>query len=288
MAVFLVIPGEEVLTERPGILDGPEAIRKSRTILQGFELGFGVRVVIAHMGPAVRLGHTQVRHELGNNFRFHAGTPVRMEGQLPRGNPLFDATLFDEAFGQGFVFPVGDHPSDNVTAENIKNHVEIEIRPLGRPFQFGDVPGPDLIGGRGQEFRFLVWGLLVALSSLFDIAVLSFENPVHGPDGTVVLPFIEQDGIDLSGGIILEARAMEQIDHGSPFSGAQGQWRRQPRSELRRGAQSAVKARTRHAQGFACRCGSYLGAQGHGRPHELLPSLSRSGWGIPRMSEIFF
>lgn len=68
MTVFYVISSKEVLTQRPGILDGPKATEKRPTILQGFEQGFGVRVVIARMGLAVYLGNAQVRHKPGDDF----------------------------------------------------------------------------------------------------------------------------------------------------------------------------------------------------------------------------
>ena len=69
MTVFFVIPGGEVLTERPGILDGPKASGKSRTILQGFELGFRVRVVIADMRATVGFGYPQTEYVNENETR---------------------------------------------------------------------------------------------------------------------------------------------------------------------------------------------------------------------------
>jgi hypothetical protein len=63
----------------------------------------------------------------------------------------------------------------------------------------------------------------VTLASFFDITVLSFEKPVHGPNRTIVLSLIEQHGIDLAGRIVLKPRTMEQIDDGSSLSAAQRQ-----------------------------------------------------------------
>jgi hypothetical protein len=56
------------------------------------------------MGPAVGLGNPQVRHELGNDLGFHAGTPVRVDYQLPGRYILADAALLDETSRKGIVF----------------------------------------------------------------------------------------------------------------------------------------------------------------------------------------
>ena len=48
------------------------------------------------------------------------------------------------ARGQRRVLPVGDHPADRVAAEDVEHDVEVEVRPLRRPQQLGDVPGPGL------------------------------------------------------------------------------------------------------------------------------------------------
>src|SRR5207245_9394689 len=46
-------------------------------------------------------------------------------------------------------------PGD-VAAEHIEDHVEIEVRPLRRAQQLGDVPTPELIGRGGQQLRLLI------------------------------------------------------------------------------------------------------------------------------------
>ena len=70
MPMLFVIPREEVLAVAPGVLDAAEPFRKVRPVLEGFELGLGVRVVIARIGPAMGLGDPHVgqqeRHWLQN------------------------------------------------------------------------------------------------------------------------------------------------------------------------------------------------------------------------------
>jgi hypothetical protein len=100
---------------------------------------------------------------------------------------------------------MSDHPADDVPTEDVHDHVEVKVGPLDRAFQFGDIPGPNFIGFYGKQFGFLVAGALMSPSSFFDTAVLQGEDPVHGPDGTMILPFIQKGGVDLIGGLILKS-----------------------------------------------------------------------------------
>lgn len=59
-------------------------------------------------------GNAQVRKHMGNDLRFHTGTTIRMDGQLTGLNVLFNTGLLYESFGQGILFPVSDHPSEDV------------------------------------------------------------------------------------------------------------------------------------------------------------------------------
>ena len=68
MAMFFVIPIEKPLTETPGILDRSEPVGKLWTILQGFELRFGVRVVIAHVRAAVCFSDSQISQKVRNQL----------------------------------------------------------------------------------------------------------------------------------------------------------------------------------------------------------------------------
>ena len=61
MIVNVVVPIEETAAERLGILDTTEPCRKSRPVLQRFELGLGERIVIGHVGAAMGLGDAEVR-----------------------------------------------------------------------------------------------------------------------------------------------------------------------------------------------------------------------------------
>ena len=51
--VLAVVPGKEGAAELFGILNAAEAFGKFRAVLQGLEMGFRVRVIVAHMRAAV-------------------------------------------------------------------------------------------------------------------------------------------------------------------------------------------------------------------------------------------
>ena len=99
MAMFFVIPIEKWMTEIPGILNRSEPVGKLRTILQGFELRFGIRIVIAHVRPTVCFSDSQISQKMRNHLWPHAGSPVGMHRELAGFNVLLDAAFFDKPFG---------------------------------------------------------------------------------------------------------------------------------------------------------------------------------------------
>src|ERR1017187_10231306 len=79
-----------------------------------------------------------------------------MDGQLPRISVLLLDGLLEQDESEGGAFTISDHPADNVAAINIDDRVEVEVRPLLRTMQFGNIPRVDLIGSGRAEFGFHV------------------------------------------------------------------------------------------------------------------------------------
>ena len=52
VSMLVVVPGEEGSAERGRGVDVVEAAREAGVVLEGFELGFGERVVVADLGSA--------------------------------------------------------------------------------------------------------------------------------------------------------------------------------------------------------------------------------------------
>src|SRR5208283_4702924 len=96
-----------------------------------------------------------------------------------------------------------------------------EVGPLRWPHQFGDVPGPDLIGFLRQKFRLLINRMAQLLAAFPDFAVLT-EQALHGADRAVIVTLIEQGGIDLGRSLVGETRRVQQIEHRLLLRDAQG------------------------------------------------------------------
>ena len=153
----VVVPAEERAAKGPGVLQGAEALRKLRAILQGFELG-RERFVVVDMGAAMSLGDAKISEQQRHCPGFHTRIPVGMQGELPERDVLPGAGLADQCLGQRSRLPRGYHPTNDIAAEHVEDDVEIEVAPLHRPLQFRDIPGPELVGAGGQQFRFGILG----------------------------------------------------------------------------------------------------------------------------------
>jgi hypothetical protein len=84
----IVVPPEQGVADRPRILDRSESVRKFRPILEGPELGFGKRIVVAHARARAAGGDPEVGEQLGDELAAHRGAPVGMDRQLVRRDRL--------------------------------------------------------------------------------------------------------------------------------------------------------------------------------------------------------
>jgi hypothetical protein len=91
--MFVVVPGEELLTESTGIWEAAETIGKIRAVLEGAELTLRVWIVIGNVGPAVSLGDAQVGHQEGDGLGEHDPAAVGVDVELTRRHIVFGARL---------------------------------------------------------------------------------------------------------------------------------------------------------------------------------------------------
>src|ERR1700686_1026071 len=82
-----------------------------------------------------------------------------VQGQLVGRNKMLGEGVLEQHLEQTGTFGVGEIPADAPPAEDIDDYVKIEVGPFGRPHQLGDVPGPDLVGAFGEQFRLLINGM---------------------------------------------------------------------------------------------------------------------------------
>src|SRR5689334_8057362 len=188
VTMLLVVPVEKLLTEDAAVLDTAETIRKIRPILQGAKLAFRIRVVVGNVRPAVRLGDAQVSHQKSDGLGGHDLAAVGMDGELPGGDLVFADGFFDELLGQFGAFPRCNHPTNDVAAEHVQDDVEIEVGPLDRTQQFGDVPTPELVRSGGQQLGPVV-GRMDELIAPFAGLSLLLQDAVHGAARAQVTAF---------------------------------------------------------------------------------------------------
>src|SRR6266446_1549369 len=158
VVVVIVVPGEEHVAEGTSVLDGPEAVWEAGPVLHGLELGFGEGIVVGDLGTAVGLDHSEICEQQGHGLAFHGGASVGVKRELPFDDSLLVVGLADEALGQGRTLVGSHHPADHVAAEDVEDHVEVEVGPLRRTHQLGDVPAPDFVRAGGQELGLGVVG----------------------------------------------------------------------------------------------------------------------------------
>src|SRR5207249_11098964 len=85
------------------------------------------------------------------------------------------------------------------------------LGPLRGPEQLRDVPRPDLVGSRGQQFRLGIDGV-AQLVAPFAPAALGPQNPVHRRDRTQGDAFVQQPCPDLARRRVDESVARERPD----------------------------------------------------------------------------
>ena len=171
-----------------------------------------------------------------------------MDQKLSRLDQLFLHGLFNQFTGKDGEFSVGHHPAHHIAAEDVQNDIEIIIGPLLRSFQFGDIPGPDFIGGPVQEAP-----ALYSEDGSPDFFFLSvpplFQNTVHGTDGTEVFLFIKKCCINLLRGFIDKAVLMEKVEDFTPFRRRKGKRRFGTGRLLFYGASPSIETGTGYGKG---------------------------------------
>src|SRR5512139_1435085 len=284
-----VVPGEKGAAKPSGVFSTTEPLGELRPVLQGLELGLRIGIVVRDMRATVGLDHSQIQEQLSHRFRFHRTSPIGMDGQLSRHNPLPLATLFDEPLGEHRRLPMGNHPAHHVAAEDIQNHVEGEVYPLGRPLQLGDVPRPELIGSGGEKLRLAVDRMCELISSLPHFPSLP-KKPIHGAHGTQIRAFIQERRIDLPRGQIHKTLTVHDPHHLLSFLRPEGPGMLRPAGAYksqRRFRRSAIEARPGHSQRPAGRQHANSLGKSSGGLRQLVSSPA-PGELVPRSADTFF
>jgi hypothetical protein len=87
----------------------------------------GIWVVIRDVRAAVSFGDVQIDKQLRDGFGAHAGAAIGVQGERVGHDILFIDRIGNQLLGEFRRFPVCDHPTDNVAAENIEDHVQVTM-----------------------------------------------------------------------------------------------------------------------------------------------------------------
>jgi hypothetical protein len=117
MAMIMVVPGEELVAEHPGVFDAAEPLREVRRV-QRLELGLGVRVVVGAVRPGVAFGDAEVGEQEGDRLGGHRGAAVGVQGELVAADALLADRLGDQPFGEDRGLTMRDHAADRVPGED--------------------------------------------------------------------------------------------------------------------------------------------------------------------------
>ena len=85
------------------------------------------------------LGESQRGEQHGDALARHRRAAVHVQGELNGHDPSLAPGLVDQALGEWGRFVVGEHPAHDVATENVEDHVKVEVAPLHRPEELGDV-----------------------------------------------------------------------------------------------------------------------------------------------------
>ncbi len=154
VVMLLIVPVEEWAAEAAGVLDAPKALGKPWLILQGFEVALGERVVVGGVRAVVRTGDAEIGQQQSRRLGLHRTAAIGMQRELTGRHVVFGDRVIEQRPEQRGAFGIGDAPADHAAAEDVEDHIEIEVGPLGWSHQLGDVPGPDFVGTFGQHSGF--------------------------------------------------------------------------------------------------------------------------------------
>src|SRR5208283_4026162 len=139
-----------------------------------------------------------------------------MNRELISHDVLLCTGFANEPFSQYRRFCRGYHPTDNIAAEDIHDHIQVKVSPLYRTEEFCDVPRPNLVWGLSQKLWFMIHRMTQLVSALLDLLVL-IKDAIHRPYRAMVLALVQKSCIDLIGCLIHKSVSVEDIKYSLPF-----------------------------------------------------------------------
>ena len=99
------------------------------------------------------LGHIQVNQQTGHRLGAHGGATISVQRERTRHHIVTSHGIGNKLLGQFSAFARRNQPAHDVATEDVQDDVQVKASPLGRAFELGDVPRPDLVGRCGEQLR---------------------------------------------------------------------------------------------------------------------------------------
>src|SRR5450755_4958537 len=228
--MVVVVPVEEHAAVPAGLLDVVEPVGELGPVLQRLEVSFAVRVVAGGVRARMCLRDPEIREEERDRLGALRAAAIGVQRQDLGGDLLLLGGLLDQRLRELAVLPVLHGPADDVAAEHVEDHVQIEVRPLRRALQLGDVPAPQLVRPLGQQLRLGVRRMRELIATFPHAAMPGFQQPVHRPHRRQVAALVQQRGVHLLRRTVHEPLRVQHLEYRLALLFAQRPGRRRPRS----------------------------------------------------------
>ena len=125
------------------------------------------------------VGHIQVNQQTGHRLGAHGGATISVQRERTRHHIVTSHGIGNKLLGQFSAFARRNQPAHDVATEDVQDDVQVKASLLGRAFELGDVPRPDL----------------AALTTAIGAAGVGSQLTVPGAHRPQVAALIEQSGV---------------------------------------------------------------------------------------------
>ena len=132
MVVLGVVPGEEAWPWARASWIEPKRSGNSGRYFSVLNCASENGLSFGDVRPRVGLGHAEIGEQERDGLRGHRRAAVGVDVSCSRADALAGARLVDELLGQRGALAMGDHPADDVAAEDVEDDVQVEVGPLRR------------------------------------------------------------------------------------------------------------------------------------------------------------
>src|SRR5450432_3235487 len=160
------------------MFDGAESVGKVGPVLQRLEMRFREGIVVRRLRSRMCFGDAQVGEQQGYRLRHHRRAAIGVDGELVGFDAFTTVAVAQEALCKRGELAMGNHPADDVSAEDVDDDVDVEVAPFARSEQLRYIPTPELVGTGRDDVWLRVCGVAKLIAAFSHLAVAR-KNAVH-------------------------------------------------------------------------------------------------------------